>query len=292
MKTYIFATDFSQNALHALRFAVPVIQKLKGSILLFHAYEYADPLIGVPISVIEELNREKEKSIKDELLRWKEIVRQIAPALPCRFIARRLPFEQNLFSLVEETEAEGIFMGTQGASGIQQVIMGSNTASVIGKATCPVYAIPEGSNFKGIHSILYATDYQEENGYILDQIGEIATIFGANIEILYVVVENSKLDMEVYEWYQEAVKEKFSKLEVSFKTVSQKNVQTGIGEYVKKNQPDLVVMAMHRKNWITRLLKGSYTRKQVFHTQKPLLILQSESKKKAIASLFQDKFQD
>lgn len=281
MKTYIFATDFSQNAQHALKFAVPVIKKLRGQILLFHAYEYADPVVGVPLAITEELNQEKKMAVRKKLLAWKKKVKEMDPEITCRFIARRLPFESNLLNLVKETGASGIFMGTQGASGIKKLIMGSNTASVMAKASCPVYAIPEAGDFTDIHSIVYATDYQEENGFILDQIKEIAQVFEAKIEILYVAVENSKVDFEVYEWYQEAVKEKLAHLEVSFHIVHEKNVQTGISKYVQKNTPDLVVMAMHRKNWLKRMLIGSYTRKQVFHTQRPLLILPADVRERA-----------
>ncbi len=49
-------------------------------------------------------------------------------------------------------------MGTHGSSGITEIILGSNTASVIEKSTVPVLAIPHKAVYNGINNLVYAYD--------------------------------------------------------------------------------------------------------------------------------------
>ena len=284
MKTFVFATDFSQNACSALPYAIPIIQQLKGRLILFHAYDYVDPYVEVPAYVMEQMDEARAKEAMEELEIWKKFVHGLAPDLPCETIARKGTLMRTLLDLIEQEEVDAVFMGTKGASGIKRILIGSNTASVIGKTPCPVLAIPEGSNFEGIDKIVYATDFQSDDGFILQQLKGMANVFKAKVDILHVVKEGEEIDHDMYEWYKVAVKNILDEGVVSFRLVPHRNVQEGISHYVQEELPDIVVMAMHKKDWIDRLLKGSFTKRQAYHTQKPLLVFHVGVREKAIVN--------
>lgn len=283
MKTYIFATDFSKHAKSALAFTLPFIKKLKGQLLLFHAFEYPNPHVEVPVYMMEEMNEELEKKANNELIKWKKMVSQWDSEIPCRYIAKQGSLVDRLLELSEQENPGAIFMGTKGASGLKRLIFGTNTASVIGRSTCPVLAIPQETAFTGINSIVFATDYQEANTTILDQIAEIASIFEAKLEILYVAIEGMQVNLEVYDWYQEIVKERLSALAPTFQVVQEESVHAGISKYVALHQPDLVVMAMHEKTWLERLISGSNSKRQAYMTEKPLLVFHEGVKETKLA---------
>lgn len=276
MKTYIFATDFSENARSALAYALPYIKKFKGRLILFHTYEYANPFVEAPAYVLPKMNQEIEIKANEQLMEWQQMVHDAHLDIPCNYLAEGGSFIQNLLKLSRKENPEAIFMGTKGASGLKRLIMGTNTASVIEEATCPIFVIPEEAKFAGISTIVFATDYQEKNIFILDQLAEIATGFEAKLEILHVTIEGVEMDLEVYDWYQKNVKKRLSNLEVTFRVVKKKSVHEGIDTYVKLNQPDLVVMAMREKTWLDRILKGSNSKRQAYITEKPLLVLHQE----------------
>ena len=282
MKKFIFATDFSQNSLNALAYTLPLVKKLEGHLILFHAFEYARPFIEAPATNLPKMNRELKKEAEDQLRIWQKMVVEKESGISTEYVASGGPFVNNLLKLSEKEEVEAIFMGTLGASGLKKYIMGSNTASVIEKAKCPVFAIPEGAEFSGINSIVFATDYQKANSFILDQLAKIATVFGAKIEVLHISNDEVKVDLEVYDWYQKAVKERLSKLDVSFRVFNTKSVHEGINNYVKLNQTDLVVMAMHEKSWLERMLNQSTSKQQAYITQKPLLVFHHGVKEKVL----------
>ena len=282
MKTFIFATDFSENANHALSYAASFVQKLGGRLLLFHALDHANPYVEVPAYVLEKLDEEIKENARKKMEVSMAKVSEIAPTLPCEYRFKKGHFLTMLLNLIEEESANGVLMGTKGATGLKKVLMGSNTATVIAKTSCPVLAIPESSEFTNIDTIAYATDFKSDHGFILEQVKELSDTFDAKIEIIHVAAENQKVDLEIYDWYQEAVKMILSENQVSFKVLKESNVQVGISNYAKEEQPDLVIMSMNKKDWIDRLLKGSHTKQQVYHIKKPLLVFHVEMKEKVI----------
>lgn len=280
MKNYIFATDFSDNARSALDYALPYVKKRKGRLILFHAFDFANPYVEAPVYMLEEMNQGLEHKAKESLREWQQLVHTFDADIPCTYVATRGSFVRSLLDLSEKEESAAIFMGTKGASGLKRIFIGTQTAAVIEKATCPVLAIPDEITFAGIHSIAYATDYQAIHPEILLQVAELATAFEAKLEIVHVSNDEVEVDLEVYDWYQKAAKESLSHIDISFKVVHNKSVHEGISTYVDFHQPDLVVMAMHDKSWMERLLSGSNSKKQAYVTQKPLLVLHEGVKEK------------
>ena len=53
-----------------------------------------------------------------------------------------------------------IVMGTKGASGLKEVLFGSNTVHVIKNAKCPVLAVPSEFVFESPREILFPSDYE------------------------------------------------------------------------------------------------------------------------------------
>src|SRR5690606_37930994 len=51
-----------------------------------------------------------------------------------------------------------IVMGTQGASGIREVFLGSNTSAVLNFAALPLLAVPEGCKNCPLKTIVFAVD--------------------------------------------------------------------------------------------------------------------------------------
>lgn len=286
MKTYLFATDFSKHAREALLYAIPFVKNMNGELLLYHTYDFANPYVEVPPYLLDKLTEDKEKAAIKELRSLQAYVAKIDPELPCTYTTSLGPFVSNVIGFAKEEGVAAILMGTKGASGLKKIFVGSNTTDVLGNAQCPVIAIPEETHFQGIKKIVYAADFRDENGFILRQLRDLAKNFDAEIEILYVVIENAILDMDVYDWYQVAVREILADQRVSFKVARDKDVRTGISKYIANHPADLLVMATHKMNWFKRLFKPSETKNQAYHIQAPMLVFHAGVEEKALLSSY------
>lgn len=273
MKNYIFATDFSENAQSALIFAISYVQEMGGKLLLFHAYDPPEMYVEMPAYIYEQLLDQKREDAEAKLETLQASIEDHAPDLSCTRLVQQGPFVDALVELVKHQSFGGVIVGTKGYTGLKRAIIGSNTVKMLGKLSCPVFAIPEGYLHTGIQSIVYATDFQEDHESILQRLKELTTNLGADLTIMHVQAEEDEFDPDIYDWYQEVVREVLPEEKLSFHLVQDRSVQTGISSFVQENQPDLVVMAMKKKNWLKRFLEGSFSKRQVGHVQKPLMII-------------------
>jgi nucleotide-binding universal stress UspA family protein len=56
------------------------------------------------------------------------------------------------------------------------------------------------------------------------------------------------------------------------------DVQQGFEDFIKEQDIDVVAVTTHKRNFVSRILNPSMTRKLLFHTQVPLLIFKATSK--------------
>jgi len=91
-----------------------------------------------------------------------------------------------ILETIDKKKPDLVVMGTTGASGLKEMIIGSNTSTIVEKAKCPVIAVPEKKIFSAIKSITYATNYNLTDIYALEKLVEIAKLFHAKITLLHV----------------------------------------------------------------------------------------------------------
>ena len=91
--------------------------------------------------------------------------------------------------LIEKANAIDAFLiitGIKGMSALQEIVMGSTTKHLIEKASCPVLAVPGDSVETKIETILYASDFEEEDIGAINVLVEIAKPYYAKIKIVHV----------------------------------------------------------------------------------------------------------
>ena len=78
-------------------------------------------------------------------------------------------------------------MGTQGATGAKEIVLGTYAVHVIKKATRPVIAVPAGYEYEIPTEILFPTDYEiDYQKEQMQQLSDIAKNHNSNIEVIHV----------------------------------------------------------------------------------------------------------
>ncbi|MEZ4776232.1 MAG: universal stress protein [Bacteroidia bacterium] len=277
MKTLLIPNDFSTTAMHALQYAVPFAKQLGAKIVLFHSHPLADYYAEAPAYMIIEKTETIKKVALSRLGKIRDSLLEKDPDLQIETVVRQGPFQRELQSYLAEYPVEWVIMGTKGAQGIRKIFMGTQTAKVIGRTSCPVLAIPENSDFKGIRDILYTTNFEDETEGILQQISTLATTFNAKVHILHISPTEDEATQEIFDWYKDVIREFIPEEFTAFHTMMNPDIDEGIQAYVDSIKPDLLVMSTRRRNWKEYLIEGSHTQKMAFHTYVPLLALHAEA---------------
>lgn len=181
-------------------------------------------------------------------------------------------------SVVEDVVAKEnvdlIVMGTQGASGLKEVFVGSNTSAVIGQAGCPVIIVPENARWQVPKKILFATDYKElSSGKIIDPVAEIANKYKAEIMILNVVPSQKETVSEEEAMEGLVLDDYFESIEHSFHLKHNDDPEHGIDDFAHEHKVEIIAMVKRKHSFFGRIFHKSITKKMVYHTDIPLLII-------------------
>jgi universal stress protein A len=144
MKTLLVAHDFSAPAARALALAAELADKLGATLHVVHVHPdvydgHGEPALGIPWPTPGQEERYL-RFLDGEL---QGAVTAVAPALgerAKRHVLRGDPVLR-LIALAKELPADLICVGSTGRSGVERVLLGSTSQSLIRKSPVPVLTV-------------------------------------------------------------------------------------------------------------------------------------------------------
>ena len=79
-----------------------------------------------------------------------------------------------------------IVMGSQGASGLQEMFIGSNTEKVVRRSKIPVLVIKKEVDDFVVDNIIFASDFNKESKSTFHRVVHFAELFNAKVHLLYI----------------------------------------------------------------------------------------------------------
>lgn len=265
-------TDFSEVANNALSYALLLAKKINAEVSILYIKNiplvdnsYPNAIYETYISEIDEYTTKNFDKLKSKLLTESGVKYTIQSSFG--FI------NDEIQEYVANNEIDLIILGTTGTSGLEEILIGSNAASVVAKSIVPVLVIPPGAQFNEIKQIVYSSDFNEPEFPSLSRLAYFADLYEAEISILHVESENDKyFDIENNFF----VKNKDQIALNNWKVISveeKDGVMESINLFINEKQADLLVMAKHNRNFFDRIFHRSLSKQMAYHTKIPLLVL-------------------
>mgnify|MGYP001048109038 FL=1 len=270
MKTILVPTDFSDNALNAFKYALEMAGSDKEFVLMNAYHSPNAGTGGMLVSITDMLKKESQKDMKALI---KGIKKQFGESLNLRGESIHGELLEAIEYITKNQEIDIVVMGTQGASGLKQALIGSNTEKAIREAKVPVIAVPEKGKYDGYDDIVFATDMKEiKDANIMESMLTIAKKFQAKIYILYVIKEGTEpnIDEDVARLNLDSY---FEGIDHSYHVVFNDDIEEGINGFIKEVNADLLSMIPRKVSFFDRLFKKSITKQCVYHTKVPLLAI-------------------
>ncbi|GAB4403840.1 MAG: universal stress protein [Bacteroidia bacterium] len=273
LRTILVPTDFSEVAHQAYIYALHFAEQFQTSIVLLHVYQDISVAQGVaPEGFVESLRAARVHEAATRFDRYQQEVQQeIDHEIEVSSLIRAGTPVDQILSVAQEHEVGMIIMGTMGAESMAEKILGSVTTRVIDLAACPVLAIPFQMVYEPIQHILYATNFEEDDLQVIDQLLDYAAVFGARVSCVHIQTQGSqwnRLDRSVFEKVYQLERDQES---VTFYTLNENDIVAGLQRFVAANRVDLMAMLCHQRSMMNRLYHESLTREMTLHTSVPLL---------------------
>ncbi len=265
MKTIVFPTDFSEDAFKALEFAVKYLKSDETQFIFVNVYQIPAGAASGTFYLLEELKRQSESEMKTFIQK----VNAHFSEHPLDIVDKVLQgdFETQCNAVAMQYKADCIIMGTKGASGIKEVLVGSNTVSLVSGLKVPLFVIP----FHYLDIPMNQFIFTYDGNPIADVAGLLVRKFGKwfNLPVKALHVY-SEPDEEIKNW--NAVKTLFEGLDFSSEEQMGISLEEGLKEVVQ-NETGVLCMIRHKQSFWERLFNQSDSRKMVMHAKLPVLVI-------------------
>jgi len=263
MKTILLPTDFSINAEKARDYAL----KMFGSEAQFIIVNVFDTPKGPSeslISIADILKEESIQNLKSELAFFEKNY----PNIQVKTYSERGALADVLQRAVKQFGADYIFLGTKGASGLKEMLLGSNSATVIQSVTnCPLFIIPENADSSLPQNIVVATDSHEIEPAYKTKIAGLAQLLGARVQGLHIVTPKKALEPMYAD--PDAANADFG---TRVHYAEGNDVEKELLKYMEIHAVDLLVVIKQKYPFFERIFHKSVTKGVVMHASSPMLI--------------------
>jgi nucleotide-binding universal stress UspA family protein len=277
MKTILLPTDFSENALNAIKYAVAMYRDEACEFLLIHAYEVNRYVEGStfeasPIaSKLEEAKEKYERQLND--LKNNLIASNGKENHKFQIVTKNRTIIDALHEEIISKEIALVVIGTQGATGRYELDFGSNTIEIIENIkNCPVLAVPRNERFTGLNEIVLANGYKLKNeaedfNYLI----HLSKKFKAPVRVLN-ISETGGLSPS-QEDNQSVVKQLLSQTEHSFHMLEHVTVPVGIYCFSESRNSDMISFVNKKYTFIQKLLFKPLYKNLGNYAKIPVLVL-------------------
>lgn len=277
MKKILVPTDFTQEADNAVETARLLAKKFKAEIVFLNVIELNSGEVintsGGPSNYASFtdgiLIHESLKKSEEEMNRLVEV---------SKFQGVKSEYEIKLgnpfghiFDAIKEHNIDFIIMGTKGATGLSEIIIGSNTEKVVRKAKCPVLSIKDVMDENSFQNIVYATNFGDHEEGVVKAIKDLQSAFNSKIHLVWVNTPNNfKSDVSNRPMLDDFA----SKHGLSNFTANVYNdiiAEDGIRHFADYIDADLIVMGTNSYTGLSRLIRGSVAEDMVNHAVRPVM---------------------
>ncbi|WP_103864151.1 universal stress protein [Aquimarina sp. I32.4] len=278
MKRILVPTDFSNNAYSALFYATRLFKDEECIFYILNTFDVQTPVFtsrldtGKGDKLYKKLSNESQEKLDEVVHAITRETREFNHTFESLSVSKKIL--ETINKTIQNKDIDLVVMGTKGASGAKEVLVGSNTVKVIKKIKdCTVLAIPSELEYQNPSEIAFATDFKtaftkEE----LRPITDIATMCSSNIRILH-ISEKEKLD-DTQEHNLQGLKDNLGDLNYCIHWIPRMEQKTAhITEFIETANIDILCMAHRKHGFIESVTREPVIKKLGFHLSIPFLVI-------------------
>ncbi len=278
MKKILIPTDFSNASYKAMEYAAQLFINEECTFYVLNTYTpvalYTTTIYDNHTALNIDLGELYKNTSEQNLAK---IINRVKTAYPNRLHTYESIASYNVLTvevneLVDASGIECIIMGTNGASGIVGVFIGSQTMQVIKNAKVPVIGVPSQYEHTSFKDVLFATDYRSGT----DQVGlsllenlcrkHIARLIFLNAYYGEALDEEQLANKKALDTY-------FERDAHITKVADGMDVLEAVEDFQSKHKIDLLVLVHNKHNFFANLFFTPVVRTIVHNATVPFMML-------------------
>ncbi|WGD34262.1 universal stress protein [Olleya sp. YS] len=275
MKNILLLTDFSDSSKNAIHYVLQLLeaQTLNCHLVYVHkasTFTSADLMTTGNDNLYASIVKSPKEDLEDLMATLQNIYKNSSHTFSIHIDYD--VFTDAINQLVELQTIDLIVMGTNGVTGADEVVFGSNTLNVIRKVDCPTLIIPKDFEFKKPKEVLIPLDEKDElNSNRLQTILELIDKKDSKYHILRITESAENDSFAIND--TKTLKQLFDTSHYDYHNISNVPMHHVVDTYVQTHTIDFEVFIIQKTSFFERLFSGSPITKHSKIATIPLFIL-------------------
>ena len=272
MKRILVPVDFSKEAESAAKVAASIARKTGSEIFLVHMLEL--PVTTIDPAEMNTISSEPQIIYFMKLAHQKFDKFKKLPFLEGLTVVESIQFQHAFSGIIDESEKNNIdliVMGSQGASGLQEMFIGSNTEKVVRRSKIPVLVIKQSVEEFDVKDIIFASDFNKESKSTFHRVIDFANLFEAKVHLLYVnTIHNfnttKNIESRIAKFMGDFDFDNYTK-----NIYNDISIEKGILSFARDIDADLIALNTHGRSGLSQLFNGSIGQELANHALRPVV---------------------
>ncbi len=273
MKKIIVPVDFSEHSEYALEAAANLAKKYDSELIVLHMLELSKAVLTAEENTINEEAVFYLKLAEQKFIDFLD--RSYLEGIKVTPIVKHFKVWSEVNDVANKHQASLIVMGSHGASGVKEVLVGSNTEKVVRHADIPVLVIKHNPILLDFEIGVFASDFSDEAIAPYLNARKTFETLGAKMNLVYVnspdgnFRSSPEIDKRISLFLKKADGD-LDNLE-NVHVVSDYSVEEGILNFANTIGADLIAVATHGRKGLAHFFEGSISEDIANHSTLPVM---------------------
>lgn len=273
MKRIIVPVDFSIHSEYALETASILAKKYQAEIIVLHMLEIANAILTNSAS---ELQAEGAYFLKIAEQKFATFLdKPYLNGIKVTPVIKHFKVFSEVNAIAISHKADLIIMGSQGVSGLKEILIGSNTEKMVRYSEVPVLVVKEHPILTDFETVVFASSFSNEDINAYKKAKQLFESLGISMYLVYVNTPSisfnstNEIQKKIASFLKQADGNLSNIKYVNY--VSDYTIEKGILNFADSIKADLIAIATHGKKGITHFIEGSLSEDVANHSALPVM---------------------
>jgi nucleotide-binding universal stress UspA family protein len=272
MKKILVPTDFSPCATAAAAIAMALAKKSNAELYFLNICR--DPAAGGYAKVKPQERNEHVAHSKNELTRVVSRAEHLGIRATHVLVLER--GEDKIENYIEPYNIDFIVMGSHGASGVKEALVGSNTQHIIRHVHVPVLVVKQENPDFHIKNILFASSFKHNENGVFREVVNFAKMVDARVHLVYINFIQDSVSAEVARATMNALTSSYPELKYSYNIADTNDEEWAINQFAGQLEADVIALSTYDTDGALKFITHPVAERLVNHQKLPVLVLNNK----------------